>query len=596
MNNETNLTTNEFTTPNPSGIETLNNEFPSTLGTINTQSNVNMEVENLGGPIDVPTEPSVINQSINTENSTNINSAGENNLLNNNTFNMDNTPKENIYKSNLETPTNSDPVGSSQANKKSKNSSFGRTIKNIIFIIFLLAIIAGIVLFIRAHTAKYFLDSASNLLQEKITNTFNMLDNNTNINSVLKEKVATDWDLSFTSNGETLNLLNNLKLKMSGNLDVYNNYSDVTLNIEQDTAKLSGTILLNDKLTYVESKDLIDKTLFMNNEENYFKSIQDTLNEYGDLLNTNTVKDLLLNSIDYIKVALKESDMKTTQNGINTTYVYDINDTNKELVKEKLINQFNNDSILKKIYKDSNVLEPEDITIDNIKITVSINLFTNKLDSMSIETNDEIINVNKTDKNKYRVGAIDDEENYLEVTILDDKISVISYENNTKTNEIDYESTANSTYIKVSNEAEKFLIDLKLSKANNETTTVFNVVSDTIKATGNLKSITNNNNEQMNGTVNITVSENETLDINFTSDTKWGSDTFTPKSYSNAVDYTTLSDTESNQILINLLIKANNFKIYKEISSMLSSFSNITTDSNDDYYQDDSYLDYNYSF
>lgn len=122
INNETNLTTNEFTTPNPSGIETLNNGFPSTLGTINIQSNVNMDVENLGGPIDVPADPSVINQSINTENNTNINGTRENTLLNNNTINMDNTLKENeyIYKNNLRTPTEPNSTGPTPAKKKIK--------------------------------------------------------------------------------------------------------------------------------------------------------------------------------------------------------------------------------------------------------------------------------------------------------------------------------------------------------------------------------------------------------------------------------------------------------------------------------------------
>ena len=248
----------------------------------------------------------------------------------------------------------------------------------------IVVIVVGCFLYVKmTYTASSFLNQNSKKINAFVNEAFEGITLNKDyLENIDEYDISSDAKLKLTTNATDLKNFNNLEIGLKTESSLKNNYVSLDVNLKQDKASLRGTITVDNNKIYLDSKDLLDKTLTTTSEENLFGSVEDLENTLKSFSSISDLEDALNNLVKYLFEALKEADLSTKYNGLNVVYTYEINDNNKEKIIDKFKSLIKDDEVL------SSYLEDDELSLENVKIVVEVSIFGNKIENFTITSED----------------------------------------------------------------------------------------------------------------------------------------------------------------------------------------------------------------
>lgn len=556
MNEEVKKSSNEIAANNQSVINNESNGgFQEPINFANTQESdiVSREVSNSSiNESLAPTEPLIIfgegeNNSLEPEIDTDnllTNTEMQNDSVQPDFLETPKTPEENLEFEDF----------------REKKSKKGLIIGVIILIAVIIIAILGGKYFLSKNTAESFLE---NNITKLTTNINNLIGNETSdLKDIYKDDLISNINLKLTTDAKDLKAYNNIELNAKTNINLNDNYADIDATLKQNTANLNGNLVLTRDKLYIDSKDIFSKGLYIDMEEDYFKTIEEYLEEYEDTLSTSDIKALITNLGKYINDALKKTNMTTKYNGLTITYTYEVNDNNKKDIIMSLENSLKNDEIIKKLA--SEVITLEDIYLDNIKVELTLNIFNQKLESGLITTDDTQLTIEKLEDNKYQIKEKDNNEEFIEIDTSNDTITAAYFKDGNSVATINLKNT-DKEFILVLNSDE---VNMNLAITNGDTKNIkLEAKYDKYVINLDMDMKLNSNNQILDGDISIKMND-ETIKVMFTTDSKWGNNLFTKKKINNASSINNLTSEEQTEVLTNVLTKITAFPFYSELSNL----------------------------
>lgn len=556
MNEEVKNSSNEIAANNQSVINNESNGgFQEPINFANTQESdiVSREVSNSSiNESLAPTEPLIIfgegeNNSLEPEIDTDnllTNTEMQNDSVQPDFLETPKTPEENLEFEDF----------------REKKSKKGLIIGVIILIAVIIIAILGGKYFLSKNTAESFLE---NNITKLTTNINNLIGNETSdLKDIYKDDLISNINLKLTTDAKDLKAYNNIELNAKTNINLNDNYADIDATLKQNTANLNGNLVLTSDKLYIDSKDIFSKVLYIDMEEDYFKTIKEYLEEYEDTLSTSDIKALITNLGKYINDALKKTNMTTKYNGLTITYTYEVNDNNKKDIIMSLENSLKNDEIIKKLA--SEVITLEDIYLDNIKVELTLNIFNQKLESGLITTDDTQLTIEKLEDNKYQIKEKDNNEEFIEIDTSNDTITAAYFKDGNSVATINLKNT-DKEFILVLNSDE---VNMNLAITNGDTKNIkLEAKYDKYVINLDMDMKLNSNNQILDGDISIKMND-ETIKVMFTTNSKWGNNLFTKKNIDNASSINNLTSEEQTEVLTNVLTKITAFPFYSELSNL----------------------------
>ena len=427
----------------------------------------------------------------------------------------------------------------------------------------IVVIVVGCFLYVKmTYTASSFLNQNSKKINAFVNEAFEGITFNKDyLENIDEYDISSDAKLKITTDATDLKNFNNLEIGLKTESSLKNNYVSLDVNLKQDKASLRGTITVDNNKVYLDSKDLLDKTLTTTSEENLFGSVEDLENTLKSFSSISDLEDALNNLVKYLFEALKEADLSTKYNGLNVVYTYEINDNNKEKIIDKFKSLIKDDEVL------SSYLEDDELSLENVKIVVEVSIFGNKIENFTITSEDMEVKGVRTKGNTYEVTkekiVISGNDEYNEPFNL--KIEV-------KDKKIEMNLKSSTT-----------IFNMTLINKKNTSNIKLNIEAEGLKVDGNIDVTTDNKNkkEDLTGKINVSYSDyNITLDIS--SKSEYGKNIINKKDYKDAVDINDITEKDSNTLMTNTMDKISEFKAYKAIEDLLSSFNTSWDDTEDD--------------
>lgn len=427
----------------------------------------------------------------------------------------------------------------------------------------IVVIVVGCFLYVKmTYTASSFLNQSSKKINAFVNEAFEGITFNKDyLENIDEYDISSDAKLKITTDATDLKNFNNLEIGLKTESSLKNNYVSLDVNLKQDKASLRGTITVDNNKIYLDSKDLLDKTLTTTSEENLFGSVEDLENTLKSFSSISDLEDALNNLVKYLFEALKEADLSTKYNGLNVVYTYEINDNNKEKIIDKFKSLIKDDKVL------SSYLEDDELSLENVKIVVEVSIFGNKIENFTITSEDMEVKGVRTKENTYEVTkekiVISGNDEYNEPFNL--KIEV-------KDKKIEMNLKSSTT-----------IFNMTLINKKNTSNIKLNIEAEGLKVDGNIDVTTDNKNkkEDLTGKINVSYSDyNITLDIS--SKSEYGKNIINKKDYKDAVDINDITEKDSNTLMTNTMDKISEFKAYKAIEDLLSSFNTSWDDTEDD--------------
>lgn len=414
--------------------------------------------------------------------------------------------------------------------KKSKKGLY------IILLVILIILFLGIGSFIYikiTFNAEIFLDKSAKNITTFIDNiSQNIALDDEIYKNIDKYDIVNNTTLKVNSLSKNLQSLNNLEFISKSNLNIVNNYFDIDLTLKQDDAQLNATATMDNEKIYIESKDLINKVIAINTNENDFINLKDYTTSFNTLKNIN-IFESSKNLVNYLFEALKEAQLTTKFAGLKVTYTYDINNTNKQIIKDKLQNLIKDNEEL------SNYVTSDDIYIDNTNIVIDVNILTGNIEKFTITNEDGVINGIKLDDNKFKI-------------IYEDSIII-------------YQEIKNKYTITLSEDDDR--VAFTITNKENSTSNIDILLKfDDDEVNCNLDISTNKTNKTINitGYVNFSYSEYK-FKTDITTNTKYGQDLINKKKYSTYTNIQDISQNDQITLYNNLEEKISSFKAYNLI-------------------------------
>ncbi len=277
-------------------------------------------------------------------------------------------------------------------------------------ILVLVLLVGGGYFYLRmTHTGEKFLETsftkAINLVKESY-NLVKDIDYN-----VADYKVA--GDAKLTTSGEGLELLNNITANYNFDMSLKNEYIYAKVKLTQDnvTSDFAGTV--DGNVIYANLGDLYNKTIKYTSEENPFTSIKESLAEVDTNANMADFEYMLEKMLGYSKEALLLSTITTNYEGLNVTYKYVIDASNREKINNKFTELVKADERLMKLLEN----EVPTLVDGDTTLTITSHLITNELESFESVSEGTKVKANKTEKDHYLVEVQDEDDKYtLDVT------------------------------------------------------------------------------------------------------------------------------------------------------------------------------------
>lgn len=454
---------------------------------------------------------------------------------------------------------------------REKKSKKGLVITLIIVLIILLLSIGSFLFIKNKYTASSFLDKSSKNINTFINEVFEGITINKDyLDNIDKYDVISDSNIKLTTASSELKDLNNLEIGLKTNQSLKNNYLDMDISLKQDTGTLTGTLAIDNNKIYIDSKDIINKVLTTKSDEDLFGNVD----EYTEKLKSYAkydIESIANNIVKYLFESLKEANLNTKYNGLNVIYTYEINDTNKDKINDKFMKLVNEDKVLSDIINENNA-----ITLENVKITIEVNMLNNTVENFTIKSDESEIKGVKIDKNKYKITSDEDE---YEVEVTKEKIVINGKDENNNPAQAKIETSDNKAMLVYTTNDMSLDITINSEKKNTSNIEI-KINSENIKTNGNLTITSDEKNKtsEISGKLNLSYNDYSiTLDIK--NNGKYGNNLVTKKNYNNAIDIENVTEEDSLTITTNLMDKISKFKAYNFIQNLTDSiWGNISDD------------------
>lgn len=454
---------------------------------------------------------------------------------------------------------------------REKKSKKGLVITLIIVLIILLLSIGSFLFIKNKYTASSFLDQSSKNINTFINEVFEGITINKDyLDNIDKYDVINDSNIKLTTASSELKDLNNLEIGLKTNQSLKNNYLDMDISLKQDTGTLTGTLAIDNNKIYIDSKDIINKVLTTKSDEDLFGNVD----EYTEKLKSYAkydIESIANNIVKYLFESLKEANLNTKYNGLNVIYTYEINDTNKDKINDKFMKLVNEDKVLSDIINENNA-----ITLENVKITIEVNMLNNTVENFTIKSDESEIKGVKIDKNKYKITSDEDE---YEVEVTKEKIVINGKDENNNPAQAKIETSDNKAMLVYTTNDMSLDITINSEKKNTSNIEI-KINSKNIKTNGNLTITSDEKNKtsEISGKLNLSYNDYSiTLDIK--NNGKYGNNLVTKKNYNNAIDIENVTEEDSLTITTNLMDKISKFKAYNFIQNLTDSiWGNISDD------------------
>ena len=438
----------------------------------------------------------------------------------------------------------------------------------------IVVIVVGCFLYVKmTYTASSFLNQNSKKINAFINEAFEGITFNKDyLENIDEYDISSDAKLKLTTDATDLKDFNNLEIGLKTESSLKNNYVSLDVNLKQDKASLRGTITVDNNKIYLDSKDLLDKTLTTTSEENLFGSVEDLENTLKSFSSISDLEDALNNLVKYLFEALKEADLSTKYNGLNVVYTYEINDNNKEKIIDKFKSLIKDDEVL------SSYLEDDELSLENVKIVVEVSIFGNKIENFTITSEDMEVKGVRTKGNTYEVTSGEEKFN-LEVT----KEKIVISGNDEYNEPFNLKIEVKDKKIEMNLKSSTTVFNMTLINKKNTSNIKLNIEAEGLKVDGNIDVTTDNKNkkEDLTGKINVSYSDyNITLDIS--SKSEYGKNIINKKDYKDAVDINDITEKDSNTLMTNTMDKISEFKAYQAIEDLLSSLDTSWDDTEDD--------------
>lgn len=450
--------------------------------------------------------------------------------------------------------------------REKKNKKKGLITGLVVIFIILLLVIFTLFFIKNNYNAEKFLDKTTTNLNNRLNKFIDTID----LTNIIKTEGPTETTgkIKFETNSIELRDLNNIALEYNASTDYKNKYLDYDLTLTQgEKASINLGFSVDDERLYLRSKDLTDKEYYMDmasdtNEQ--LSNIEELMTSLSEITNKDNIKYIIKSYLNSFNKALKESIVSTKYNGLNVTYTYEINDSNKEKINNTFINSIKNDKKLMDLFKYSE----EDLnnmkeSFDNCKIELTINMLNNNLKEFKFTIDDNTYYGEKLSDNKIKV-TVPNDNNYLEIEYGDNKIGFTYYEDNKSTDQIILEST--NDYIKVNYSYDSVTFDLDLS----DKALKANLKKEGLTANADFK-FESNSKQTTTGTIAINVNgDNIKLIINNSINYK---DKITKKDANGATNFENISDEEITGIMSKCYEKLQEFDVLNLINNLAGSLS-----------------------
>lgn len=454
---------------------------------------------------------------------------------------------------------------------REKKSKKGLVITLIIVLIILLLSIGSFLFIKNKYTASSFLDQSSKNINTFINEVFEGITINKDyLDNIDKYDVINDSNIKLTTASSELKDLNNLEIGLKTNQSLKNNYLDMDISLKQDTGTLTGTLAIDNNKIYIDSKDIINKVLTTKSDEDLFGNVD----EYTEKLKSYAkydIESIANNIVKYSFESLKEANLNTKYNGLNVIYTYEINDTNKDKINDKFMKLVNEDKVLSDIINEDNA-----ITLENVKITIEVNMLNNTVENFTIKSDESEIKGVKIDKNKYKITSDEDE---YEVEVTKEKIVINGKDENNNPAQAKIETSDNKAMLVYTTNDMSLDITINSEKKNTSNIEI-KINSENIKTNGNLTITSDEKNKtsEISGKLNLSYNDYSiTLDIK--NNGKYDNNLVTKKNYNNAIDIENVTEEDSLTITTNLMDKISKFKAYNFIQNLTDSiWGNISDD------------------
>lgn len=454
---------------------------------------------------------------------------------------------------------------------REKKSKKGLVITLIIVLIILLLSIGSFLFIKNKYTASSFLDQSSKNINTFINEVFEGITINKDyLDNIDKYDVISDSNIKLTTASSELKDLNNLEIGLKTNQSLKSNYLDMDISLKQDTGTLTGTLAIDNNKIYIDSKDIINKVLTTKSDEDLFGNVD----EYTEKLKSYAkydIESIANNIVKYLFESLKEANLNTKYNGLNVIYTYEINDTNKDKINDKFMKLVNEDKVLSDIIHEDNA-----ITLENVKITIEVNMLNNTVENFTIKSDESEIKGVKIDKNKYKITSDEDE---YEVEVTKEKIVINGKDENNNPAQAKIETSDNKAMLVYTTNDMSLDITINSEKKNTSNIEI-KINSENIKTNGNLTITSDEKNKtsEISGKLNLSYNDYSiTLDIK--NNGKYGNNLVTKKNYNNAIDIENVTEEDSLTITTNLMDKISKFKAYNFIQNLTDSiWGNISDD------------------
>ena len=349
----------------------------------------------------------------------------------------------------------------------------------------IVVIVVGCFLYVKmTYTASSFLNQNSKKINAFVNEAFEGITFNKDyLENIDEYDISSDAKLKLTTDATDLKDFNNLEIGLKTESSLKNNYVSLDVNLKQDKASLRGTITVDNNKVYLDSKDLLDKTLTTTSEENLFGSVEDLENTLKSFSSISDLEEALNNLVKYLFEALKEADLSTKYNGLNVVYTYEINDNNKEKINDKFKSLIKDDEVL------ASYLEDDELGIENVKIVVEVNIFGNKIENFTITSEDMEVKGVRTKGNTYEVTSGEEKFN-LDVT----KEKIVISGNDEYNEPFNLKIEVKDKKIEIDLKSSTIVFNMTLINKKNTSNIKLNIEAEGLKDDGNIDVTTDNKN------------------------------------------------------------------------------------------------------
>lgn len=455
--------------------------------------------------------------------------------------------------------------------REKKNKKKGLITGLVVIFIILLLVIFTLFFIKNNYNAEKFLDKTTTNLNNRLNKFIDTID----LTNIIKTEGPTETTgkIKFETNSIELRDLNNIALEYNASTDYKNKYLDYDLTLTQgEKASINLGFSVDNERLYLRSKDLTNKEYYMDiksNTNEQLSNIEELMTSLSEITNKDNIKYIIKSYLNSFNKALKESIVSTKYNGLNVTYTYEINDSNKEKINNTFINSIKNDKKLMNLFKYSE----EDLnnmkeSFDNCKIELTINMLNNNLKEFKFTIDDNTYHGEKLSDSKIKV-TVPNDNNYLEIEYDDKRIGFTYYEDNKSTDQIILEST--NDFIKVNYSYDSVTFDLDLS----DKALKANLKKEGLTANADFK-FESNSKQTTTGTITINVNgDNIKLIINNSINYK---EKITKKDLSGTTNFSDITDEELANIISVGYEKLQEFDVLNLINNLAGSLSKNETD------------------